>query len=109
VTTPLSQREIHQHAIANGFWKASDNLGEKIALIHSEVSEALEIYRDPTRTLQERWFDEKGKPEGFDIELADAVIRILDLGEYVGVDVYAAMREKHTFNLTRPYMHGKKV
>lgn len=101
--------EIHEHAIRNGFWEASDNLGEKIALIHSEISEAMEIYRDPNHTLTERWYSPTGKPEGFDIELADAVIRILDLAEYVGVDVDAAVREKHDFNLTRPYLHGKKV
>ena len=47
------------------------------------------------------------KPEGYAIELADAVIRIADLCGYMGIDLEAAIREKMAYNATRPHKHGK--
>lgn len=106
---------------------------EKLALIHEEISEALgEIrsgnaadrvyYRDtkgrngePGDVFWEQHFepDEKKdvpifKPEGFGIELADAAIRIADLAFLLGLDLDALIEEKHEYNRTRPYKHGKK-
>lgn len=37
--------EIHQTAVEHGFWEADRNFGEMIALMHSELSEALEEHR----------------------------------------------------------------
>lgn len=48
------------------------------------------------------------KPEGFGVELADAVIRIADLAYLTGIDLEALIREKHQYNATRPYKHGRK-
>lgn len=94
-------KEIHELAIANGFWEAqaSDvpaNVGEKIALIHSEVSEALE-------TLREKNVDQAALAE----ELADVVIRVMDLSERFQLDLGLAVLKKHDINKKRPWKHGK--
>lgn len=49
-----------------------------------------------------------GKPEGVFVELADAIIRILDLAGACGVDIEALVEEKHNYN-KRPFRHGNKV
>ena len=36
------QKEVHQTAIDHGWWETDRNIGEQIALMHSELSEALE-------------------------------------------------------------------
>jgi hypothetical protein len=48
------------------------------------------------------------KPEGWAAELADTVIRCLDFGQVLGVDLEEMMFEKHTYNKTREYLHGGK-
>lgn len=51
----------------------------------------------------------KAKPEGIPIEIADAVIRILDECANRGIDIDEAIRIKMEFNRTRPYRHGNKL
>lgn len=48
-------------------------------------------------------------PEGIPSELADVIIRILDMCGKYGIDIGAMIAEKHEFNKTRPYKHGGKV
>lgn len=50
------------------------------------------------------------KPEGFVVELADAMIRIADLAYLVGgrSELVEALAVKHEYNATRPYKHGRK-
>lgn len=82
---------------------------EKLCLIHSEVSEALEDYRkDPTGP---RFIihGHDGKPEGFPIELADIVIRVADLAGSLGIDLEGAIVLKTSYNETRPHRHGGKA
>lgn len=49
------------------------------------------------------------KPLGLPIELADAMIRIMDLAEYLGIDLADAIMVKADYNRGRPAMHGGKA
>lgn len=80
----------------------------KLCLIHSEVSEALEDYRDSGRSIHNVYYSDTGKPEGFGIELADVVIRVFDLACVLGLDIEDLIRIKMAYNKTRPYRHGGK-
>ena len=95
--------ESNQTAKAKGWWEDPDrNIGEILALIHSEVSEALEVYRLKGKDSL------KGKPEGFSVELADVIIRIADLCGEFGLDLENALTTKLSYNKSRPYRHGNK-
>jgi hypothetical protein len=54
-------------------------------------------------------WDETVKPEGELIELADAVIRIMDYCEAKGYNLQDAIRMKHEYNKTRKHRHGGKL
>lgn len=82
--------------------------GEDIALMHSELSEALEELRNH-KAINLCYYGENGKPEGVGIELADCVIRIMDFCGHYGIDLEGAILEKMAFNKTRSYRHGGKA
>lgn len=103
------QDAVYKTAVDHGWWEGAVNIPEKLALIHSEVSEALEEYRKGIALDEVYYEEDSGKPDGFGIELADAVIRIMDLCGYLGIDLAALVVEKHEFNLTRSYRHGGKL
>ena len=105
--------EAHGTAIEHGWYPDDDevNIPEKLALIHSEVSEALEDYRDSTDTpeiLQDVCVSHSGVPYGFAIELADVIIRVADLCGKLGIDLGAAVACKMDYNKSRPFRHGGK-
>jgi NTP pyrophosphatase (non-canonical NTP hydrolase) len=85
--------------------KVAKNIPEKLCLIHSEVSEALEDYRDGN--LQADY--EGSKPVGFPSEMADILIRVFDLAGALGIDLDKAVAEKMAYNRTRPHRHGGKT
>jgi len=96
---------VHANARDKGFWDGDEhNIPEKLALIHSEISEALEAWRT------DKLASDKHIPDypNFDVELADAVIRIFDLAAYLHIDIGNTIRAKHAFNRSRAYKHGKK-
>lgn len=87
-------QEVHQTAIDKGWWDNPRTSLEIYALIHSEISEAVEKYRK----------DEQGEAE----ELVDAVIRIMDFFGSKGWDFEKVLRTKMNYNKTRSYRHGNK-
>lgn len=99
-------RDIHATAYSKGWWDGKREAPELIALMHSELSEALEEYRDG----KPLFYLKDGKPEGQLAELADCVIRILDYVEYLDESwqFIDALTAKVAYNKTRPHRHGGK-
>ena len=95
----------HGIAISKGWWDQEREIPELIALIHSELSEALEEYR-VSENLDIRY--KNNKPEGFVVELADVLIRIFDLSGKYKIDLNKALETKLKYNETREYRHGNK-
>ena len=107
------QENIHQGNVDAGWWTDLDTLqslaeecrirtrfgkalvAEKLALIHSEVSEAMEGAR---KNLMD---DKLPHRKMIEVELADAMIRILDLAGALQLDLAGAIQEKLAYNQTR--------
>ncbi len=100
------QREAHAIAKDHGWWDEERTFGDLIALVHSELSEALEWYREwehvqPMREESPQYgLDDpvhgKYKPVGVPSELADVVIRVADMAEHSGVDLERVVIEART-------------
>jgi NTP pyrophosphatase (non-canonical NTP hydrolase) len=71
-------------------------VAEKLALIHSEISEAMEGHRKGLTDVH------LPLRKSIEVELADAVIRIADLAGALGLDLGGAIAEKMAYNAQRP-------
>jgi len=104
-----AQRQAHENAARHGFNDYTADMdafpfavATKLALIHSEVSEALAEVRLPRRAIRGEEASEFGG------ELADIVLRVMDLAEMCDIDLGKAIEEKFATYGTRPYRHGGK-
>jgi NTP pyrophosphatase (non-canonical NTP hydrolase) len=95
-------RDISDVKVAKGWsittadsWTSKHEIPAVLALIHSEVSEALEAFRKDDR-------------DGFDEELADVLIRVVGFAHGMGIDLGAAVLAKVEKNRGREYRHGGK-
>ena len=126
-------KQIHKNAKSKGFFDSERNLGEMLCLIHSEVSEALEAVREnkyySNAVSEQQWFIkgmadknyghtfnddsffkeqfENRVKNTFEDELADVVIRVLDLCAHMDIDIESHIKAKMRYNAMRPRMHGK--
>lgn len=95
----LLQYDTFKVATDHGFHEKDENplyVPTALALIGSEVSEALEAHR-------------KGENDKLPSELADIVIRTMDLAESLGIQLSRAIIDKHEINKNRPHKHGNKL
>lgn len=89
-------KQAYETAVSKGWHDQPRETGTLLALIHSEVSEALEA-------------DRKGDVENFKEELADVCIRIFDLCGSRNIDLEQAIIKKMERNKGRSYKHGGKA
>lgn len=125
------QDEVEAFNRSHGWRDVERSFGDDMALLHSEVSEAFEAYRNwgtEDTTVQEckiRYFhDPRGyeddpipaaaiaehlcKPEGIGSELADVLVRLLDTCSRYNIDIEWEFNRKMEYNRTRSYRHGGK-
>ena len=117
-------KEIHQNNVEKGFFDAPKNIGEMLMLTVSELSEALEADRknkyadvegfglylshsNNNDTIFYQLFENEIK-NTFQDEIADTIIRLLDIAAFKGIDIEWHIQQKMRYNKLRPYKHGKK-
>ncbi len=109
--------KAHDNACEKGWWDkydtvdsalVADLVSSKLMLVVTELAEAVEEIRD-AKGFSQTYLSIDGKPEGFPIEIADAVIRICDLCGWLGINLEKAVKTKMEYNKQRPTRHGGKV
>jgi NTP pyrophosphatase (non-canonical NTP hydrolase) len=114
-----SAKIILKNNIEKGFNNPNYNIGELLMLITSELGEALESHRKGKTSDWESYnkdLDTLGETESFkahikdtfEDEIADAVIRLLDLSARLNIDLEKQINAKVEYNKSRPHLHGKK-
>ena len=117
------QKKIYESNKAKGFWDEDRNVGEMLMLVTSELGEAIEAHRKGRfadmedfsirgidRSCTEDFVNdfEYDIKDTFEDEIADAVIRLLDLAAGLNINLERHISLKMQYNETRPYKHGKK-
>lgn len=123
-----SANVIFQNNKEKGFWDNDRNVGELLMLVTSELGEAMEAHRKGKfadlkqyyEISNKEWADkspiekkekycfEKLVKDTFEDEIADAVIRLLDLSAGLGIDLEKHINEKVKYNKLRERLHGKQ-
>ncbi len=117
-------KAIHQNAVNKGFWEDGWNLSERLMLIVSEIAEAQEADRRGDSHPQKDRLDyllqldpksgefqdsvKFGIKNSFGDEMADVIIRTLDLCYKMDIPIEQHIALKMKYNETREYKHGKK-
>lgn len=117
-------KEIHDNAVDKGFYEKGNNVANLMMLLITEQGEA---YDELRKNAPNHVYFVNGKPEGFLVEIADTMIRLLDMigfleEEYkrvlvdedgirgdVPFDFEHIIKLKMDYNKTRPYRHGGKL
>lgn len=94
---------VHETAKSKGWWDQDRNRPEMIALMHSELSEALEALRHGNKPD-----DHIPEYSGVEAEFADVIIRIMDMAVADNLDLAEAIIAKMEYNANRPHKHGGK-
>lgn len=124
-----TMKEIYEINKKNGFWETEMPVGVRLMLVVSELSEALEadrkgryaktsgfttLYPPITETLRKAddqffklTFGDFIK-DSFEDEIADAVIRLFDMAQGMGIDLEFHIKQKMRYNSLREYKHGKQ-
>lgn len=115
--------EIHAESRLRGFDVSTEPFPQPVMMIVTELSEAVEADQLGKRACMD-WI-ENAYPESEDCEpefceafrykikdtvedeLADALIRLLDLTAALGIDIDKHVRLKRRYNKSRPWKHGK--
>ena len=112
--------EIHENAKNKGFYDNQRETGTLLMLCVSELAEAMEadrnglyadlelIEKDKEDFIDFKWSFENSIKDTFEDELADTIIRILDLCGAKGIDIEKHIELKMKYNATRAKLHGKK-
>jgi hypothetical protein len=129
-TIPQMQQEVVETSTANGWHEKPRSFGDEIALLHSEVSEMFEAFREgqmvtwyehredcihfPLNSLHDLQMKRDGctchaKPMGVPSEAADIFHRLLDFCSRYDIDLELEFDIKGAFNKTRGYKHGGKA
>lgn len=104
--------ECYAISLRNGFhdgdnvlYRPPTQIAPKLLLINSEIGEATEALRQ---------LDWETKPSehvptmtAFEEEIADVIIRVMDMCGWLGIDIERCVADKMAFNRTRPYKHNK--
>lgn len=126
-------RTIYEDNKQRGFDAAKENVGQTLMLVVSELAEALEadrkgyyadveafesylkycsspassiLFRNPEEAYEESF--ENNIKNTFEDEMADTLIRVLDMCGALKIDIEKHVELKLRYNATRPYKHGKK-
>lgn len=113
-----SSKIILKNNIEKGFNNPNYNIGELLMLITSELGEALESHRSgkfsqwksyekDIENIGEIESFKKHIKDSFEDEIADAIIRLLDLVARLDIDIEKHINAKVEYNKSRPYLHGK--
>ena len=103
-------KEVYENNKKKGFWDCKTNVGEKLMLVVSELGEAIEAHRTNKIGYENLYYNvytnEYPNKNTFQDELADAIIRLLDLSGGLGIDISHFVKEKLKYNKNRPQKHG---
>lgn len=88
------QEDIFINAKNHGWWDKERIVGDMLCLLHSEVSEAWTCWKNKEIDTT---ISDSGKPEGFFTEIADVIIRVLDMAGGASIDISKAINEVDKF------------
>ena len=132
-TMEYLQESVHEYAKSKGWYDKPVSFAELVSLVMCEAAEAIEEWRNGRR-VNEVYYSATvkdprpvgdgmlthvltcpqetqtcHKPEGVPYELADIVIRVMDICSRDGINLGEVVYKKHMYNMTRPYRHGNKA